>query len=94
LFLANFPEKSALNILQVLNDEGKTNSKDRYPTSKLLDLFLAREIAGLPKAQGVVVKYVYNRIKYLFRPVLSSVVDPGLCISELGRDMDLKPAVL
>ncbi|KAJ7854123.1 hypothetical protein B0H13DRAFT_2358602 [Mycena leptocephala] len=78
LFLASFPEKTAPNILQVLNDEGKTNAKDRYPTSKLLDLFLAREIAGLPKAQGVVV----------------NVVDPGLCISELGRDMDLKPAVL
>ncbi|KAJ6581906.1 hypothetical protein B0H19DRAFT_929440 [Mycena capillaripes] len=70
LFLANFPEKSATKILQALNDEEKSNHKDRYPTSKLLDLFLAREIAALPRAEGVVV----------------NVVDPGLCISELGRN--------
>ncbi|KAJ7464628.1 hypothetical protein FB451DRAFT_1264101, partial [Mycena latifolia] len=78
LFLAAFPEKSGLNVLQVLNDEAKSNLKDRYPTSKLFNLFLVREIAALPQAEGVVV----------------NVVDPGLCISELGRDLEIKPAVL
>ncbi|KAJ7656357.1 hypothetical protein DFH06DRAFT_1199337 [Mycena polygramma] len=78
LFLAKFAEKTATNILQALSDETKSNHKDRYPTSKLLLLFLTREIAALPQAEGVVV----------------NVVDPGLCVSELGRDMDLKPALL
>ncbi|KAJ6620576.1 hypothetical protein B0H10DRAFT_1791582 [Mycena sp. CBHHK59/15] len=78
LFLAKFAEKSASNILQELNDKAKSVQKDRYATSKLLDLFLAREIAELPKAEGVVV----------------NVVDPGLCISELGRDVEIKPVVL
>ncbi|KAJ6534665.1 hypothetical protein DFH09DRAFT_1043424 [Mycena vulgaris] len=78
LFLANFSEKSAMNVIKALNDEAKSNFKDRYATSKLLDLFVVREIAALPQAEGVVV----------------NVVDPGLCISELGRDIELKPAVL
>ncbi|KAF7356347.1 hypothetical protein MVEN_00967000 [Mycena venus] len=78
LFLTKFAEKSAPKILEALNDEGQSNFKDRYSSSKLLDLFLAREIARLPRAEGLVV----------------NVVDPGLCISELGREVDLKPVVL
>ncbi|KAJ6464658.1 hypothetical protein C8R47DRAFT_69474 [Mycena vitilis] len=78
LFLAKFAEKNAPNILQALNGKRESDHKDRYPTSKLLLLFLTREIAALHQAEGVVV----------------NVVDPGLCVSELGRDMDLKPALL
>jgi hypothetical protein len=32
-------------------------TKDRYAVSKLFNLFFAREIAVLPQAEGVVVKY-------------------------------------
>ncbi|KAF7340146.1 hypothetical protein MVEN_01933100 [Mycena venus] len=48
-------------------------SKDRYAISKLFNLFFAREIAALPQAQGVVV----------------NVVDPGMCVSDIGRDRKL-----
>ncbi|KAF8213732.1 hypothetical protein K438DRAFT_1957084 [Mycena galopus ATCC 62051] len=48
-------------------------SKDRYAVSKLFNLYFAREIAALPQAQGVVV----------------NVVDPGMCVSDIGRDRKL-----
>ncbi|KAF8182976.1 hypothetical protein K438DRAFT_1495462, partial [Mycena galopus ATCC 62051] len=46
--LASFPFKSAPNILAALNDKTKLKSNGlmgRYPTSKLFDLYLVREIA-------------------------------------------------
>lgn len=46
-------------------------AKDRYNVSKLLDVFLAHQIAALPLASGVVV----------------NVINPGLCVSELRREM-------
>ncbi|KAF7354600.1 hypothetical protein MSAN_01373300 [Mycena sanguinolenta] len=65
-FLAKFSEKSAANILKTMNDESqsKKNMTDRYPTSKLFNLYLAREIAKLPQAQGVVVNVVAPRPLY------------------------------
>jgi hypothetical protein len=56
--MARFSEKRATNILQTLNDPSQSNalSGDRYPTTKLFDLFLAREISKLPQAEGVVIK--------------------------------------
>lgn len=44
---------------------------DRYNVSKLLDLFLVREIAKLPLAKDVVV----------------DVVNPGMCVSDLRDDL-------
>ncbi|KAJ6534670.1 hypothetical protein DFH09DRAFT_1180286 [Mycena vulgaris] len=76
MFIAEFPEKSASNILKALNDETQGKLFDRYATSKLLNYFLAREIAKLPQAKDVVV----------------NVVAPGLCSSDLGRDLDLSPS--
>ncbi|KAJ7180936.1 hypothetical protein C8R46DRAFT_1319409 [Mycena filopes] len=73
MFMAKFKERSGPNLLETLNDEKKSDIMDRYFTSKLFDLFIAREIASLSQAQGVVV----------------NVVDPGLCKSEIGRDVDL-----
>ncbi|KAJ7331042.1 hypothetical protein DFH08DRAFT_966783 [Mycena albidolilacea] len=74
-FMARFSEKRATNILQTLNDPSQSNalSGDRYPTTKLFDLFLAREISKLPQAEGVVI----------------NVVDPGLCRSDITRDEKL-----
>ncbi|KAF8168980.1 hypothetical protein K438DRAFT_1444922, partial [Mycena galopus ATCC 62051] len=46
--IASFPFKSASHILTALNDKTKfkgSDVMDRYPTSKLFDLYLAREIA-------------------------------------------------
>ncbi|KAJ7509844.1 hypothetical protein B0H11DRAFT_1791322 [Mycena galericulata] len=78
LFMAKFPHKSAPNVLRALNDEAQCDILDQYPTSKLFNLFLARKIATLPKAGGLVV----------------NVVDPGLCISDLGRDLNISSAIM
>ncbi|KAJ7032034.1 hypothetical protein C8F04DRAFT_1108996 [Mycena alexandri] len=78
MFVAKFSERSGAKLLETLNNESESNIMDRYPTSKLFNLFLTREIATLPQAKGVVV----------------NVVDPGLCTSELGRDLPLPPFVL
>ncbi|KAJ7151331.1 hypothetical protein C8R43DRAFT_1190765, partial [Mycena crocata] len=80
MFLAKFSEKSSKNILKTMNDETQSDVFDRYPTSKLFDLYLVREIAKLPLAEGVIVKCV--------------VVDPGLCSSEIGRDLNLGAVAL
>ena len=55
-----------------LNDSTKYDGGDRYSTTKLLDVFLARKVAQLPKvtASGVVV----------------NSVNPSLCQSDLGRE--------
>ncbi|KAF7370345.1 hypothetical protein MSAN_00665900 [Mycena sanguinolenta] len=79
IYTAKFSERSAAKILQAMNDESQCKDiVDRYPTTKLLDLFLAREIAKLPQAQGVVV----------------NVAAPGLCVTDLGRDIKLPGFVL
>ncbi|KAJ6472051.1 putative short-chain dehydrogenase [Mycena sanguinolenta] len=70
MFFSSFPEKYAPNILQALNDPAKSSVEDRYPVSKLFNLYTVREIARLPRAQGVVV----------------NVVEPGFCVSELMRE--------
>ncbi|KAJ7180935.1 hypothetical protein C8R46DRAFT_595508 [Mycena filopes] len=76
MFIAKFKERSGAKILETMNDEKKSDIMDRYFTSKLFDLFITREIATLAQAEGVVV----------------NVVDPGLCASEISRDMEL-PAI-
>ncbi|KAJ7698929.1 hypothetical protein B0H17DRAFT_1006365 [Mycena rosella] len=75
MFLAKFAEKSAPNMLKTLNTETGADMFDRYPTSKLFAFFIAREIAKLPRAKDVVV----------------NIVSPGLCSSDLGRDLNLGP---
>ncbi|KAJ7739807.1 hypothetical protein B0H16DRAFT_1567884 [Mycena metata] len=73
MFIAKWVERSGANLLETLNSESKSNIMDRYYTSKLFNLFLAREIVNLPQAKGVIV----------------NVVDPGLCNSEIARDLPL-----
>jgi len=70
MFFSSFPEKHAPNILQTLNDASKSAVGDRYPVSKLFNLYAVREIARLRQAQGVVV----------------NLVEPGFCVSELMRE--------
>ncbi|KAF7309007.1 hypothetical protein MKEN_01101700 [Mycena kentingensis (nom. inval.)] len=69
-----FPQrKHRSGILQALNDEKQGQKKDRYPTSKLLLILYARELASLRLAANVVV----------------SVADPGLCATNIGSEYDL-----
>ncbi len=69
---ARFTEHNQTKPISALNDSTKFVAHDRYSTTKLLDVFLARKIAQLPKATagGVVV----------------NSVNPSLCQSDLGRE--------
>ncbi|KAI5481408.1 hypothetical protein MNV49_004164 [Pseudohyphozyma bogoriensis] len=66
-----FKEKATPgSILAALNDEDAFDGADRYMLTKLLNLFIARKLASLPLAADVRV----------------SMVNPGLCASELLRE--------
>ncbi|GAA5863120.1 hypothetical protein JCM8547_002804 [Rhodosporidiobolus lusitaniae] len=74
-FIAAFTEQHAVpskhsSYLAALNDEKLFNAFDRYNTSKLLEVGLARELAKVPMAEGVVV----------------NTVNPGLTKSGLRRE--------
>ena len=45
-YFASFAERSADNIFDALNDEKNARMLDRYAVSKLLDVFLTRELAN------------------------------------------------
>jgi NAD(P)-dependent dehydrogenase (short-subunit alcohol dehydrogenase family) len=64
-----FPEKSAPEgkIFETLNDEQQFRADDRYPLSKLLEIYPVREIAA---------RYPASRF-----PVTINCVNPGLCKS-------------
>ncbi|KAJ7739827.1 hypothetical protein B0H16DRAFT_60132 [Mycena metata] len=78
MFLAKWVERTGANLLETLNSESKSDIMSRYFTTKLFSLYLTREIANLLQAKGVIV----------------NVVDPGLCTSELARDLPLSPTGL
>ncbi|PSN66472.1 putative short-chain dehydrogenase/reductase family protein [Corynespora cassiicola Philippines] len=67
---SSFPERNAPSILSALNDPEKTNMKERYATSKLLEILLVRELAPKMAEMGVVL----------------NMTNPGLCHSQLARD--------
>ena len=54
------PEKSAPSIFETLNDEKTARMMQRYPTSKLLEVFVCREIARLHSVDqlGVTINFV------------------------------------
>ncbi|KAJ6566761.1 hypothetical protein B0H19DRAFT_1138548 [Mycena capillaripes] len=72
-YRAKFTAKTAPEILKTLNINTPGVKGDRYETSKLFNLFLAREMAQLRQAEGVIV----------------NVVHPGLVVSEIGREYNL-----
>ncbi|KAK3378006.1 short-chain dehydrogenase/reductase-like protein [Podospora didyma] len=67
---ARFPERHAPQILEEFRP-GKGSMFDRYNTSKLLDVFMARELAERASSSSSVVINSTN---------------PGLCWSELSRN--------
>jgi retinol dehydrogenase 12 len=79
-----FPERKLNNIFDTLNTREHFNADvhARYPLTKLLDIFVARELAKLvPLVNG--------------RPaVIVNSLNPGLCHSELGREVGWWLAVL
>ena len=65
-----FTEWKEPNVFDALDDEKKSNFEERYPTSKLLEVLVVREIA--PKLAG--------------SGVTLNMTNPGLCHSELSRE--------
>jgi NAD(P)-dependent dehydrogenase (short-subunit alcohol dehydrogenase family) len=68
-----FPERDAPNIFVALDDKENSvaNMDERYGTSKLLEIFLMRELAPRIAGTGVTI----------------NMVNPGLCHSRLARDL-------
>jgi NAD(P)-dependent dehydrogenase (short-subunit alcohol dehydrogenase family) len=71
-----FPEWKESNVFDALNK--KDNMKERYPTSKLLEVLVIRKIAPMLQGKGVTL----------------NMLNPGLCHSELGREAGLFLTVL
>ncbi|ETN44695.1 uncharacterized protein HMPREF1541_10365 [Cyphellophora europaea CBS 101466] len=79
-FLVDFPEKDAPEgIFNALNDKSKTRTQDRYPVTKLMEVFVVRELAARQEQRAAAVG----------KPdVVINCVNPGFCKSELTRDID------
>ncbi len=67
---AKFPEWKERNTFDALDDESKARLGERYPTSKLLEILVVRQIAPMLQSSGVIL----------------NMLNPGLCHSELARD--------
>ncbi|MCJ1371483.1 hypothetical protein MMC20_002700 [Loxospora ochrophaea] len=73
-----FPEWKGSKIFDALDDEATARMGERYPTSKLLEILVVRQIAPKLQASGVIL----------------NMLNPGLCHSELARDFGLKMVLL
>lgn len=72
-YTVDFKEKDAPEgIFNNMNDESKSEIASRYATTKLLEVFVVREMAAQRPAEAY--------------PVTINLVNPGLCRSELGRE--------
>ena len=77
-YLAAFPEHTAAKPITALNDQAGFRSFDRYPVTKLIDIFMVQKLARLSRASGVVV----------------SAVNPALCRSDINREMGMLAGVI
>jgi NAD(P)-dependent dehydrogenase (short-subunit alcohol dehydrogenase family) len=78
-FTVDFDEKDAKDgIFKAMNDKSQSNVPDRYPTSKLIQVFIIRELAARLSAAAAGGK----------TPIVVNCVNPGLCQSELSRDVN------
>lgn len=73
-----FPEHSEADIFAALKRESKKAMMERYPTSKLLEILVVRQIAP----------------KLVNSKVTLNILNPGLCHSELARDSGMFLVVL
>ena len=72
-FMVDFKEKDAPEgIFNHMNKKDNANMEERYPTSKLMEVFLVREMASRRPADTY--------------PVTINMLNPGLCKSELSRE--------
>lgn len=71
--ISRFTELTEPNIFAAFDNEARSTAAikmDRYPTSKLIEILVVRQIATLLDGSGV----IFN------------MVNPGMCKSELGRE--------
>ena len=71
-YYATFKVHQDPKPIQALNDPTLFDGHGRYETTKLLDVFMAREFAKLPAAKNVVI----------------SAPTPGFCFSSLRREFE------
>lgn len=78
-FMIDFDERNAPEgIFNKLNDKATANTRERYPTSKLIQIFIVRELAArLREKQATTAP-----------DVIINAVNPGMCKSELSRELD------
>ncbi|KAI4097952.1 MAG: hypothetical protein LQ339_006656 [Xanthoria mediterranea] len=67
----DFAERNSPQIFETLSDQSKANMAERYFVSKLLQVFLFREMASRAGPSY---------------PITINCVNPGFCQSELGRE--------
>lgn len=80
-YFVDFKEKDdPAGIFAGLRNEKKADMVKRYSTSKLLAVYIVREMAARRPADTY--------------PVTINMVDPGLCWSELNREPDLGTSIL
>ncbi|KAF7114455.1 hypothetical protein CNMCM5793_008759 [Aspergillus hiratsukae] len=73
-----FPEGKARDTFLALSDEKHGTMRERYPTSKLLQVLVLREMVARMRDDSVVV----------------NMLNPGLCHSQLGRDAGIGLALM
>lgn len=81
-FFTDYAERkhaaAAGGLFAALRDEQKSDMMDRYNVSKLLEVFVVRELAALTTAANSNSNTPY--------PVVISTPNPGFCTSELRRE--------
>ncbi|MCJ1380925.1 hypothetical protein MMC17_004034 [Xylographa soralifera] len=80
-FFVDFKEKDAPEgIFNHMNEKSNANMDERYPTSKLMEVYIVREMA----ARRPVDTY----------PVTFNMLNPGLCHSELAREGNMRVKIM
>ncbi|KFY64839.1 hypothetical protein V496_02984 [Pseudogymnoascus sp. VKM F-4515 (FW-2607)] len=73
---AKFSERKEPSIFQAFNKDKKSYIGDRYNTSKLLEVLLVRSLAA-----------AIRKGPHATKPLIINDVNPGLCHSELDKDV-------
>ena len=76
---AKFQERHEPSIFEAFKKDKKSYLADRYNTSKLLEVLLVRSIAT-----------AMQNGQHAAEPVILNNVNPGLCHSELDKNVEVK----
>ena len=76
---AKFQERHEPSIFEAFKKDKKSYLADRYNTSKLLEVLLVRSVAA-----------AMQKGPHAAEPVILNNVNPGLCHSELDKNVQVK----